>query len=251
MTKRKRPPISPTAVKTFMIVVLALTVGLLICRQLYGMMTRSDYFRIKAVILDPSLAFINKREMANLQDKNIFMIDLGKIQRHLSFKYPQVSDLRVLRQLPNQIYIKAKPRHPFAQVNAGEKFLTLDDKGVVLSTSMSRDSGLPFINVSHQDHSRYTLGLPLNGSDYRVGIEIIKFFKLNHALSSYAIEHIHIQGLSRVDVFLANKLNIIFDAAKIDQKVRILGLILAQGKVELKETKYIDLRFKEPIVGKK
>ena len=52
-------------------------------------------------------------------------------------------------------------------------------------------------------------------------------------------------------ISLSNGLVVILDSTKITQKVKIVGLILAQGKVKPKDAKYIDLRFKEPIVGKK
>ena len=37
----------------------------------------------------------------------------------------------------------------------------------------------------------------------------------------------------------------------IDYKTKILSVILSQGKIDIKSIKYIDLRFKEPIIGKK
>ena len=251
MAKRKKSPISLAAVKIFIVIILALTVGVFLCQRMFYLLTHSKYFSIQMVMLDSSLSFIDKNDFANLSGKNIFTLDLNKIQRHLGFKYPQVSDLRVVRKFPNQIHIQAKPRFPAAQVQSSSKILTLDERGIVLASSDKKDEKLPYISVPHDNYPRYKLGLPLGSSEHRVGLDIINSFKINRALSSYAISQIDIESLSKIDVYLSNKLHVILDASKVEQKMRMLGIILAQGQVDLKEVKYIDLRFKEPIVGKR
>ena len=253
MSRRKKPsiPISPTAAKTFFVILLSLTLGIFLCQRIFDYLTASEYFSIKTILIDPSLSFIDDRALANLKGKNIFMVDLREVHRHLAGRYPQVEDLRVVRQFPNQIHLQAKARYPFAQIQAGNKVLTLDEKGIVLSSSSLKNEKLPFIIVAHNSYGDYALGGALTGEDHAVGLDIIKSFKFTHALSSYNIEQIDIESLSKINVYLSNKLYVIFDANRIDEKVKILGLILAQGKVDPKEAKYVDLRFKEPIVGKK
>jgi hypothetical protein len=46
-------------------------------------------------------------------------------------------------------------------------------------------------------------------------------------------------------------LQIIIDQDSIAHNVKVLGVILAQKQFEINQAKYIDLRFKEPIIGKK
>ncbi|HLF17305.1 MAG TPA: cell division protein FtsQ/DivIB [Candidatus Omnitrophota bacterium] len=251
MAKRKNSPISLAAVKISIVIILALTVGIFLCQRTFHLLTHSRYFSVQMVALDPSLSFIDKKDFANLSGKNIFTLNLKQIQRHLVLKYPQVSDLRVVRQFPNQIHIQAKPRFPAAQVQSSSNILTLDERGVVVASSTKKDGKLPYISTPHDHHPRYTLGLPLPSGDHEIGLNIINSFKVNRALSSYAIEQIDIENLSKINVYLSNKLHVILDASKVGQKVKILGVILAKGQVDLKEVKYIDLRFKEPIVGKK
>lgn len=253
MPKRKKTPvsISPTAAKTVGVIILSLAIGIFLCQRILTYLTTSDYFSIKAIVIDSSLSFIDDRALANLKGKNIFEVDLKQFHRHLATRYPQVSDLRVVRQFPNQIHLQAKARYPFAQIQAGSKVLTLDEKGIVLSSSSLKNQKLPFIVVAQNTYRDFVLGATLAGEDHNVGLDIIKSFKFTHALSTYNIEQIDIESLSKINVSLSNKLYVIFDANKIDEKVKVLGLILAQGKVDPKEAKYVDLRFKEPIVGKK
>ena len=250
MAKKKKSPISPTAVKFSVVGLIALAVGVFLFQRTMQYFSHADYFRIQAVIIDSSLSFIDKSSLSNLKGKNIFGVDLEKVRKHLSFKYPQVSDLRVVRSFPNQIRITAKPRLPVAQLHAGEKVLTLDENGIVLSSSSDKNDDLVLIKTKERS-GPYTLGLPYQGDLYKIALDINKYFQSNRSLSSFQIDVIDIESTSKVDVHLKNGLLVIFDSSKIAQKVKIVGLILAQGKVDPKEAKYIDLRFKEPIVGKK
>src|SRR5262245_15432561 len=200
MSKRKKPPISPTAVKTVAVFALSLTVGLFFCQRIYNFLTSSKYFSIRAILIDSSLSFIDEGALGNLKGKNIFRVDLKQVHRHLATRYPQVSDLRVVRQFPNQIHLQAKARYPFAQIRAGSKVLTLDEKGIVLSSSSSKSEKLPFIVVAHNNYGNYALGGTLSGPDHEVGLDIIKSFKFTNALSSYNIEQIDIESLSKINV---------------------------------------------------
>ncbi len=65
------------------------------------------------------------------------------------------------------------------------------------------------------------------------------------------IKDINIENLSKIQLTLSNQLDVIIDRDKVAQKIRVLGVILAQERLDLKEVKYVDLRFKEPIIGKK
>jgi hypothetical protein len=41
------------------------------------------------------------------------------------------------------------------------------------------------------------------------------------------------------------------DREKIAQRIKVLGVVLSQGNLDMDHVKYVDLRFKEPIIGKK
>ena len=82
-------------------------------------------------------------------------------------------------------------------------------------------------------------------------LKIIKLFKANSGLASYSIRDVNIESLSKIYFTLSNKLDVVIDKDKIAQKIRVLGIVLAQDRLDLKDVKYIDLRFKEPVIGKK
>ena len=49
----------------------------------------------------------------------------------------------------------------------------------------------------------------------------------------------------------ASNLKIIMDEDDLDHELKMLSLVLSQAKVDANNIKYIDMRFKEPILGKK
>ena len=63
--------------------------------------------------------------------------------------------------------------------------------------------------------------------------------------------NIHVDNLLKIYFHLSNGLQVIVDQERIDQKIKLLAFVLAQKKIDLEQTKYIDLRFKEPVLGKK
>jgi len=252
MAKRKKTKvIRPSVIKPIIVGLLAVVIGLIICNRTLLLVRHSEYFKIKTINVDPALSFINKRGLENLKGKSIFLVDLKKVQRRLQFKYPQISQLRIVKRLPDQISVLAKQRFPFAQVHLKNRTLTLDDKGVVVSTAGSQDKKLPLVLGMTSDYKRIALGRLLEGKDVQIVLKIIKAFGVNKALSSYRLLRIDVKNLSKINVYLSDNLKVILDGNEVDQKIKVLGLVLSQGELDLKHVAYIDLRFKELTIGKK
>jgi len=251
MAKRKKKKISPLAVKIGVTGLLALSLCFGCFKGIEYLLVQSDYFKVKTIVIDPSLQLINKRDLSPLKGKSIFKINLSTVQRKLSFKYPEVSQLKIMKRYPNQIHLVAKKRIPFMQTRFKSRLLTLDEKGVVLSITGKREKRLPLISGLTGVNQRIVRGLPLQGKQIHAALRILKVFQLSRDLTTYQITKMDVTNLSKINFTLSNKLRVIVDSGRTGKKMKMLGLILLQGKLNLKEIKYVDLRFKEPIVGKK
>lgn len=219
-------------------------------RQARHFLLTSKYFRVVAVEVDPSLSFIDPQHFGGMKGKSIFAVDLDKFQRRLSFAYPQVAHLKVTRRFPNRIFIQAKKRLPFAQAYVRNKTAVLDQEGVILSLGGHADGPLPAVfGVSH--NVELALGLPLRDDKLRLALQIIKEIRANPSFAGYDVINIHVENLLKISFQLSNGLEIIVDQERIDQKIRLLAFVLAQNKIDLEQTKYIDLRFQEPVLGKR
>lgn len=250
MARKKKLKISPYA-KYIFIGALVIGLGFIIVNRARYLFSHVDYFNVRSVTIDPSLQFVQKRDFRGLMGKNIFTIDLKAVQRKLNHRYPQASRLKVAKRFPNQISILAKQRVPYAQLQIQSKTVVLDKEAVILSLNKEKDKKLPGIVGAKFNNPKLILGMPLKGSDVWFALKIIKLFKANSSLASYSIKGINIENLSKIHFTLSNQLDVIIDRDKIAQKIRVLGIVLAHDRLDLRDVKYVDLRFKEPIIGKK
>ena len=84
-----------------------------------------------------------------------------------------------------------------------------------------------------------------------VSICIEQFEKNRFLALHYKVIKIDVGHLSQIEIYLSDTFKIIFDQTDIPKKIQMLHLFLSQAKVKEDEVNYIDLRFKEPIVGRK
>lgn len=248
--KTKKLKFSPTALKIIGIVALSLIVG---CAVIYGVfyfLMESSYFKIKSVRRDASLSFISERDLDGFINKNIFHVDLDSVSRKLAQKYPEASQLKIIKNYPDQISVEAKRRQPFAQLGGNKMVVIIDERGVVLSTTIKPDGGLPVI-MGVSAPTNVALGLPLRSSQIDLALRIIRSFSDENTLRSQSVVKMELDNLSRIVMTLGSGLTIIIDEDDVERRMRVLGVILAHEEIDISKVKYIDLRFREPILGKK
>jgi cell division septal protein FtsQ len=251
MARKKKSNIQPFVVKAVLIFFLAGGVMYFVGSRLVQVFKTAEFFRVRSVVIDPSLQFINKADLKGIFGRNIFSIDLKAVQAKLSRRYPQASHLRLVKRFPNQVLIVARKRLPFAYLKTEGRTITLDEEGVILSVDGSHDDTLPDIVGINTDRTRVVAGLPLGGPNLRTALQIIRLFNADKSLSEYSIKEVNASNLSKIYFHLSNSLEIFIDRDNMTHSVKVLGVLLSQNEFEIQNAKYIDLRFKEPIIGKK
>ena len=243
--------VSPRAVKIGVSVVLISVVLWAAYIKTAAFLTGADCFRVKVVTYASSLQFVDKSELSFLKGRNIFQIDLAALERRLRLKYPQLRNLAIKRRFPNQIVVAARERHPFAQVKAGRRLLTVDKEGVVLSSATGKKDTLPLITGAERENKHFRLGKPLKGKRIRLALKILTRMDKTRALSAYRVSRIDVKNMSKVVARLSDGVDVIFDWDRVDRKIEKLGFLLSGRDVRLSEVRHIDLRFKEPVLKKK
>ena len=249
--KNKRSKSSTSILKNFVIAIFTFFALFVFYKKGIYFLRHSDYFTVKDIWYESSLKSIESSELSNLKGKSLLQIDLKKIQRQLELRYPQFGQLRVLKRFPNQILVVAQKRSPFAQARIEARNITLDEKGVVLSTTEGLDNHLPLITGVSALRARILAGSLIESRDLQLALTVIKIFKTDKVLSKYRIFKIDVSNLSEIYFYIVDNLKIIIDEEDFDHKLKMLGLLLSQAKLEPNSVRYIDLRFKEPILGKK
>jgi len=216
----------------------------------------SDYFRIKEIIVKDADA----SDLSYLKGKNIFVLDLKKESEYILESYPGYNKINLVRILPNRLFVDFIKRNPVALVKL-YKYFALDEDGVLFNAlAQPEESGLPVI-----------LGLetkifgPKPGRSYNIreiifALDTIKEIKRSKALKDYRIKKLDMATRANAAVFISLPgqkgaqeclLEVRLGADNIENKIAILGGIFAQGKFDLYKIKYIDLRFKGPVVKNK
>lgn len=222
----------------------------------------ADYFKVREVICRDSEA----ADLSYLKGRNIFSLDLKKEAGYILESYPDYSKINIVRVLPGRLFVDFIRRNPVALVKL-YKYFALDGDGVLFHASAEpQESGLPVI-----------LGLetkifgPKQGKKYDIketalALGIIKGVKRNRVLKNYKINKIDVANRLNTSVFITlaqppltylkgqpvitpeSLLEIRLGADDIEEKIVILGGIFSQGKFDLNNVKYIDLRFREPVI---
>lgn len=250
MARKRRKQIPSSFLKMAGFAGLILLLGFGVSLGLAHLLRQSDYFKIKSVKVDESLSFLSEYDLARLRGENIFEVDLRDLQKRLSSKYPQIAHLKVSKRYPNQLILEARKRVPFAQARLKNRTLILDGEGVVLSMTGSEEEHLPFISGLKPD-SPFDLGFPLKGREVETALKILKAFDSEEGLSAYRIVQLNVENLSDIQLFLSNNLKVILDRYQISDKTRLLSLFLSRNDLDFSQVRYIDMRFKEPVVGRR
>lgn len=235
--------------KILIVLILAVFLGTFSVKSALHFLYTSDLFTVAAVEPLPSLQFIDSSDLSGLKGENIFKVNIKSVQRRLQSQYPQIDDLRVRRKFPNTILIAARKREPFAVVISGGQPMVVDNEGYVLSFDPGAGN-LPSIRGVEQV-SHASIGSPVRDRHLQTALEIVETFQKNQRLEHFKIEYADVRNLSKIYVGLSNKLDIILDREKIPVKVGKLAVVLSQNNLDFRKINYIDLRFKEPVIGQK
>ena len=211
-------------------------------------LTSSPLFEVKDVLIDKSIQFIDLRSLRDLKGTNIFKIDIGKIDRQIAERYPYIAQLRVVRQLPDRVLILAKKREPLMQIYFRKKYLLLDTEGVTLYFVLT-PTPLPLVHGIPLNDEGVFLGGHLRGTALSKVVEILNSFKASPFLKRWRIHAIEAGNLSRIDLSVGENMHVILDQDDTQDKIELLQMLISTNKIRLNQVKYIDLRFKEPVIA--
>ena len=98
---------------------------------------------------------------------------------------------------------------------------------------------------------RSSFGTALEGKETELALNVLRGFRSQKSLSSYQISELNVENPSMIYFYILNNFKIIIDQYKIDETMNVLVLVLSQANLDLTKVKYLDLRFKEPVIGQK
>jgi cell division septal protein FtsQ len=211
-------------------------------------LTSSPLFEIRDVMIDRSIGFIDLRSLKDLKGQNIFKVDIKRIDRQIAERYPYIAQLRVVRQLPDRILILAKKREPLMQIYYRKKYLVLDTEGVALYYTL-QPAVLPQVYGIPLESGWFFLGGHIRGPELSKVVDILNSFRSSPYLRKWRIHAVQAENLSKIDLLVGENMHVILDQEDTQDKIELLQMLISANKINLDQVKYIDLRFKEPVIA--
>jgi predicted RNA binding protein with dsRBD fold (UPF0201 family) len=157
-----------------------------------------------------------------------------------------------VRLLPNRIFVYFIKRKPLALVKLYRYFYVDAENVLFDNEAQFPDTKLPLIAGLETKIFKPRSGTKYNLRELSVALDIIKNAARNRLLRGYQIKKIDVASLNNVSFYLGNEitgaLEVKINEDNLKDKINLLSGLLAQVKNNLTSIKYIDLRFKEPVI---
>jgi cell division septal protein FtsQ len=253
---KRRPTqlrLSAEAIRNIALGVIALIVLFFAIRSVLSLTAHSELFTVKDIVFAESIGPIDIPELAKLKGRNIFAVSIGKIEARIRGKYPSFANLKVVRRLPDQILVTAVKRTPFAKVLVNGASYLVDRDGFLIRAPGQDDGSLPLVKgLSPQ---KPVIGEAVSDARLSTAFQIIELFRNDVMLAVVPLRSIDIGDTTRIVCTVgseeATMIDLILAAKNFKTRAQTLATLLSNNSIDLLEVKYIDLRFDEPLIGKK
>jgi hypothetical protein len=220
----------------------------------------SDFFAIKQIVVRNSSSSFDY-----LKGKNIFSLDLAYESKKSILSCADCRKVRFARILPNCIFVDFLKRQPLALVKFYKDF-AIDEQGVLFYPSAEiLDIDLPIIYGLETKIFAPKPGTKYKKPELELALMILKEFKSNKSFQGFSLKRIDVANLESASFFmLLPKQAVDFTKpypqtqwkgfevrtgiGNIREKMIIVGGLISQTRREWNNIKYIDLRFKEPLI---
>jgi cell division septal protein FtsQ len=181
---------------------------------------------------------------------NIFNSELRKHKNEI-LNFDHIIDCKISRKFPSTIDITIFEREPVAIISSDE-LIILDSNGVCLPVEYC-DLSLPILTNFKSNPELYPKGSTTASTNVLNSVALMKYTKDNFSMIYDEISEFVFNEDSEYEIILKNgKTRIILGSNKLQDKIKYLNSFQETLKDEknIKDFKYIDLRFKEQIIVK-
>jgi hypothetical protein len=226
------------------------------------------YFKVRQVLVRENIKYPAPASIdaSYLLGKNIFAVNLDRESRYLGELYPTYKRVRLYRILPNRLFADFVTRRPLAYVKLYRLFYLSDDLVLFDAPADIQDARLPVIFGMETKIFGPKAGYRYNLKELVLALRIIGELKLNKALKEFTIKKINAADLDNFSFYLLinsqpqdvvpeqmriedyRLLEVKISAERLREKMNILAGLLVKLKGQREKIRYIDLRFKDPLI---
>lgn len=219
----------------------------------YMLFLKSPHFVVRHITMigKDIRASVNYADLERMViDKNIFSLHLGQIRNYMLENYPELLDLRLERAFPNSLVATITLRKPIAQLFR-ERYYPVDQEGVILSGVQDRPKkGLPIVHGVRLNLARI-IGQKTDSRRIEKALSLLASLNTSGILQEHILVEIDVSSSRNVIFFLEDGLEVKIGHDDFASRLSNLREVLSDPKVRPADIRYIDLRFKEPVIGPK
>ena len=202
----------------------------------------SDFFQIKEIDSNNRLL-----DLTYLKGQNIFTLDLEKLSRDLFVSFPNYRKIRIARQLPATIKVDFVAREVIGYVKLYRYFAVDEEKVLFYPENNQLDPDLAEIEGLETKIFGPKSGQMVNLDELKIAINLIKNYNNIRELREFKMKRIIASDINNLSFFIEGNIQVKI-GAKLRNKLKILRSLLLQSRSELSKIRYIDLRFREPVI---
>lgn len=220
---------------------------LILCTKAFFL--RSDYFRVRTAeargFTDSKTAAALSGEITRLyKNKNIFEVNVKGLASALAARYPDTKNVVVKRDYPDRLTLYLIFRRPVALLSDG-KYYPVDDDGVIIVNVDPRlTAGLSVI-------TGIDAGAVRAGSSKNIAyaLQLLREIKKARFLSSQLPVVISAADSKSISFFLKNGVEVKIGSENYKDRLNALKKMIKDPRMLWDKIKYIDLRFKDVVIG--
>ena len=211
---------------------------------------KSQYFQITTVdvVSQDNAAGINVAALSRIyKGRNIFEVDINSISSGIKRENPVAKDVVVKRVLPNRIEIDVIPRRAVATIKSSSYF-PVDDTGMVLPSG-ARTDGLPEI-IGFSRWFKPRTGEKVDSPQVDSALRLIDDIEETGSLR-YIVSKIDVANHKNISFYIEDGIEVKIGGEDFQERLKMLAKTLENPRLDTKNIKYIDLRFKDAVIGPK
>jgi len=215
------------------------------------MARNSSYFNVShiKIVDDLGMSAIDRTEMLSLyKGRNIFEIDINSLAARVRNQHPIIKQAVVKRVLPNTLEIEIVPRVPVATIRSRELY-AVDRTGMILPLN-GKNSDLPVITgLSIWLNPR--VGQRLESQRLESAFLLIDALREVSFRSDNEIVSIDASNYRNLSAYLRNGIEIKIGNEDFPGRLKNLKATLENPDLNKDNMRYIDLRFRDVVIGPK
>ncbi len=252
--------IPPEVMRAIVVFIISAGALLAIAGYVWKFLCTSPQFTVQEVVVRQEGV-----DLSYLKGRNIFAVDLVREARMLASRFPDCKRVKVIRVLPSRLYVDFVLRQPLALVKLYRIFAVDDESTLFFPAPDTKEQDLPVITGLETKLYGPKAGRRYHVNELEGAHEILRYARASRVLKGYRISKIDVSNIANTSFLipvplampgfandpqkaLYSAIEVRVGYGSIRQKMMILEGVLAQNKRDLAGIKYVDLRFKEPVI---